>query len=110
MATTAARSKSTKTRKTATTPKTATAPKTAKTATPERRALDTGGRPAQLGKGGVATTTGYQRGCRCDLCRAAATDAKRRARDRKRQAAEAEATAKAEKTAKGKARRAAKAS
>ena len=84
---------------------------TSKTA--ERRPFDTGGRPAGNGKGGVVTrhggsTTSYQKGCRCSECRTAATDAKRRARDRKRQAAEVEATAKAEKAARAKARRAAK--
>jgi hypothetical protein len=98
MATTAVKSKIMKT--------TTTTSKAAKAAVPERRALDTGGRPAGLGKGGTVTvhggtTTGYQRGCRCDERKAAATDAKRRARERKA-AAEAEATTKA---VKAKARR-----
>jgi len=78
----------------------------------QRRPLDTGGRPAGLGKGGFVTehgrtTTCYQRGCRRDRCRAAVTDPKRRARDGKREAVEMEATAKAEKAVKAKAGRAA---
>jgi hypothetical protein len=40
------------------------------------------------GKGGVVTqhgvtTTGYQRGCRCEECVAAMTEARRKARERK---------------------------
>jgi len=90
---------------------TKTTPK--KTTTPKRRALENDGKPKGKGKGGKVTvhgvtTTGYQRGCRCDECRAAATEAKRRARDRKRQAAETEAAAKSERSAKAKARRAAR--
>jgi hypothetical protein len=46
-----------------------------------------------VGKGGVVTvhgitTTGYQRGCRCDLCVAAASEYARKARERKRAQAE----------------------
>jgi hypothetical protein len=78
-----------------------------------RPKLDTGGRKKGKGKGGVVTqhgvtTTGYQRGCRCEECVAAMTDYKRKARERKRAAAEAEAAKKAERAAKAKARRAAK--
>jgi len=64
---------------------------TKKTTTVKRRKLDTGGRPAGKGKGGTVTqhgvtTIGYQRGCRCDLCRTAAVEYKRQLRERKRQA------------------------
>jgi hypothetical protein len=56
-----------------------------------------------IGKGGVVTThggttTGYQRGCRCDLCKAAAADYARRAREAKK-AAGAKAAKKAMKDA-----------
>ena len=59
-----------------------------RTTTTKRRKLDTGGRPKGKGKGGTVTqhgvtTTGYQRGCRCDECRQAATDYKRMLRERK---------------------------
>ena len=57
------------------------------------------------GKGGIVTrhgvtTTGYQRGCRCDLCKAAMREYDRKARERKATAAAAEAKVKEEKAAK----------
>ena len=52
-----------------------------------------------VGKGGIVTqhgvtTTGYQRGCRCDLCKAAARDYDRKARERKAAAAKMKKPAK----------------
>jgi hypothetical protein len=81
--------------------------KTTKTTTPP---LVNDGKPSGKGKGGTVTvhgvtTTGYQRGCRCDLCKAAAADYARAARERKAEAAKTEATAKEQKAAKAKARR-----
>jgi hypothetical protein len=58
----------------------------------KRPKLVNDGRPrSKGGKGGVVTqhgvtTTGYQRGCRCDECRAAAVAYKRELREHKRQA------------------------
>jgi hypothetical protein len=75
-------------------PRTTTTP-----AVKKRPKLDTGGRPASKtgGKGGVVTqhggtTTGYQRGCRCDECVAAMTTYKRKLRERKVEAAKPKAT------------------
>jgi hypothetical protein len=99
-----------------TTRKTSTTSKTSKSngnTTTTIRKLDTGGRPKGKGKGGTVTqhgvtTTGYQRGCRCEECKAAMADyTARRAAERK--AAKDEATtAKAAKAAKAKANREAK--
>src|SRR5262245_16207493 len=61
----------------------------------KRPKLDTGGRPASKGgKGGTVTqhgvtTTGYQRGCRCDECKAAMAEARRKERERKAATTEA---------------------
>jgi hypothetical protein len=70
--------------------KTTTTRKRTTTAT-KRPKLVNDGLPKRRGKGGKVTrhgvtTTGYQRGCRCDLCRAAAVEYKRNLRERKRQA------------------------
>jgi hypothetical protein len=67
-------------------PRTTTSTK--RTTTSRRPKLDTGGRPKGKGKGGIVavhgiTTTGYQRGCRCDECTATATAYKRALRERK---------------------------
>ena len=76
----------------------------------KRPRLVNDGKPKGKGKGGTVTrhgvtTTGYQRGCRCKECVAAAVAYKRKAREREREAAQAAEQAKAEKAAK---RRAAK--
>jgi hypothetical protein len=70
-------------------------PSSTKTSTTTRKPVKVWPGRKGVGKGGVVTqhgvtTTGYQRGCRCDLCREAATAAKRNAREAKR-AAEAKA-------------------
>src|SRR5262249_43094145 len=57
----------------------------------ERPKLVNDGLPKGCGKGGTVIqqgvpTTGYQRGCRCDECRAAAVEYKRNLRKRKRAA------------------------
>jgi hypothetical protein len=83
---------------------------TRKASTPKRPKLVNDGKPKGKGKGGTVTrhgvtTTGYQRGCRCKECVAAAVAYKRKARERKREAAQAAEQVNAEKAAK---RRAAK--
>jgi hypothetical protein len=63
-----------------------------------------------VGKGGVVTqhgvtTTGYQRGCRCDLCKTAMRDYDRKARERKAAAAKTKKPAKVTATTKAKPKR-----
>jgi hypothetical protein len=60
----------------------------------KRPRLVNDGKPKGKGKGGTVTrhgvtTTGYQRGCRCKECVAAAVDYKRKAREQKRKAEKA---------------------
>jgi len=72
------------------------------------------GKPSGKGKGGTVTqhgvtTTGYQRGCRCDECKAAMAAHSKAQREARKGDNAAAAAAKAEKAAKRKAAREAKA-
>lgn len=84
-----------------------------KKAADKPRALENDGKAAGKGKGGKVTvhggtTTGYQRGCRCDECKAAMTAYTIARREAKKEADGEADAAKVEKAAKAKARREAK--